>query len=119
MPLGSAKLASRVLLSAFVFALAGRGYGAAISAPGQSAAPGQTVLVPIALSAEGQRISGLQFDLTWDTALDVKVTIGNSVRASPKLLYARALGPRVCRYVLIGMEDGIIPAGDVLEMFVI
>src|SRR5690242_9987475 len=67
---------------------------AMISAPPQTASPGQAVIASLGFSSEGQAIAGIQFDLDWDQALDVKLVVGDQLRQSPKLLYTSVQGPR-------------------------
>jgi uncharacterized protein (TIGR03437 family) len=109
----------RAALSATLFLAWGSVYAAVISTADQSAAPGQTVVASVTFSAEGQRVSGLQFDIEWDVALDVKVAIGDRLRTPSKLLYAAALGPRAARCLLGGMNADMVADGEVLKLFVI
>ena len=60
---------------------------AVLSAPAQIAVAGQPVIASMAFSSEGQSISGLQFDLEWDQALDLKLVIGDQLRGSTKSLF--------------------------------
>jgi uncharacterized protein (TIGR03437 family) len=77
------------------------------------------VVASVVFSAEGQQVSGLQFDLAWDATVDVKVAIGDPLRTSSKLLYAAALGSRGARCLLVGMNRDTVPDGEVLKLFVI
>ena len=78
------------------------GFCANISASKQTAGPGQVITPAFRFSAEGQSISGLQFDLEWDTALDVKLVIGDQLRESNKVLYTSSPGPRTVRCLVLG-----------------
>jgi uncharacterized protein (TIGR03437 family) len=92
-------------------------YSAVLSTPDQAAGPGQVVVASLAFSAEGQPISGLQFDLQWDDSLDLKLVIGGQLRGSSKILSTAPLGPRAIRCLFIGTNRDSLPDGELLQMF--
>jgi uncharacterized protein (TIGR03437 family) len=67
-------------------------------------------------SGQGQRVSGLQFDLQWDQGLDVKLLAGDQLRQSTKLLYTAVIGPRKLRCLIVGMNQDILPDGQLLKI---
>jgi len=119
MRLGCTRFGSTVLLGMVSFLGVNSGRGAVISAAAQSAVPGQTIVIPIVFAAQGAQVSGLQFDLTWDPGIDVKVAIGDPLRTSSKLLYATGLAPAMARCLLVGMDVNVIPDGEILKLYVI
>jgi len=52
-------------------------------------------------SAEGQKVSALQFDLEWDSVLDVKMAIGGPVAHFNRRDLRGARGTRQTRSILI------------------
>src|SRR4051812_15690173 len=62
--------------------------GAVLSVPSQSASAGQLLATAVTLSTEGAQISGLQFDLEWDPALELQIASGQELIHSDKLLYS-------------------------------
>lgn len=109
-PHGSAVLLALTLLPA---------YSAVLSVPNQAANPGQVVIASAAFSSEGQPISGLQFDLQWDQALDLKLVIGDQLRQSTKLLYTASIGPRTLRCLIIGMNRDVLPDGQLFKALLV
>jgi uncharacterized protein (TIGR03437 family) len=92
---------------------------AVLSAPSQIAVAGQPVIASMAFSSEGQSISGLQFDLEWDQALDLKLVIGDQLRGSTKSLFTYPQGPHSLRCLLVGTDLAILPEGELLKAFLI
>ena len=110
------RLSATLVLYALTCASA---YSAMLVAPSQSGNPGQTATAPFSFSSEGAAISGVQFDLEWDQALDVKVVLGGQARQSSKILYTAAFAPRVLRCLVIGMNREILQDGELLKVFLI
>ena len=67
----------------------------------------------------GQPISGLQFDLQWDQALDLKLVAGDPLRQSTKLLFTASIGPRTLRCLIIGMNQDVLPDGQLFKVFLV
>ena len=80
---------------------------------------GQTVAAAISFSSEGQTISGLQFDLEWDSPLDVRITVGARTRGSTKLLYTAPTGPHGTRCLFIGYNRDTLGDGELLNVFIV
>jgi uncharacterized protein (TIGR03437 family) len=70
-------------------------------------------------SAEGQSISGLQFDLEWDSAVDVKLVLGDQLRESNKILYTSSPGLRTFRCLVVGPNSDTLRDGELLKTIVI
>lgn len=92
---------------------------AVISAGTQTAVAGQTLVIPLSFAAEGPNVSGLQFDLEWDSPLDVKTAIGTRLRTSTQVLYAASRGTRQTRTLLISPNGDAIPDGEIVRLFVV
>lgn len=102
-----------------LFATGLSGNCASISAPNQMAGPGQVVTAAFRFSAEGQSIGGLQFDLEWDSALDVKLVLGDQLRESNKILYTSSPSPRTFRCLVVGPNSDTLRDGELLKTVVI
>jgi uncharacterized protein (TIGR03437 family) len=94
-------------------------YSAVLSVPNQAAGPGQVVLTSASISSQGQAVSGLQFDLQWDQALDLKLVLADPLRQSTKLLFTAPLGTRALRCLIIGMNQDLLADGQLLKVWVI
>ena len=92
---------------------------AVLSLPDQVGTAGQTVAAAISFSSEGQAISGLQFDLEWDSPLDVRITVGARTRGSTKLLYTAPTGPHGTRCLFIGYNRDTLGDGELLNVFIV
>jgi uncharacterized protein (TIGR03437 family) len=88
-----------------------------LSLPDQVASPGQVVAISSAFLSGGQPISGLQFDLQWDQALDLKLVAGDQLRQSTKLLFTASIGPRTLRCLIVGMNQDVLPDGQLFRVF--
>ena len=109
-----------ILLAGILFLIvsARPGRSAVLSSSDRTAVSGQVLISPLVFSAENQQVSGLQFDLEWDQALDVKLVIGAQLRPSSKLLMTAApQNPRAIRCVVFGMDSLPIPEGELLKAF--
>ena len=94
-------------------------YAAALSVPNQVAGPGQVVLTSADFSSQGQTVSGLQFDVQWDQALDLKLVVGDALRQSTKLLFTAPMGTRALRCLIIGMNQDAVPDGQLFKVLLI
>jgi uncharacterized protein (TIGR03437 family) len=92
---------------------------AVVSLQDQVGAASQTVAAAVAFASEGQAISGLQFDLEWDSPLDIRITVGSGTRASSKLLYTASTGPRSTRCLFIGYNRDTLGDGELLNVFIV
>ena len=93
-------------------------HSATLSGANQSANAGDSVSFPLLLSSGGQSLSGLQFDLTWDSALDVHLVAGAQIGIANKVLHVGLLQPRVLRCLIVGMNGNVLADGDVIRVFV-
>ncbi len=92
---------------------------AEVSLPVQSAAPGDSVAVPLTFKSQGGSISGLQFNLQYDsTAMHVAATLGDAARKSGKRLYGGYLAADKQQFILIGLNRDAIPDGALLNLLV-
>ena len=107
-----------VRLTAVMLASAACVHSATLSAPGQIVTPGGSVLSSVSLSSGSQAISGVQFDLTWDPALDIHVVPGAEVGIASKVLYSAVLQPGLRRCVIVGMNIGALADGELIQLFI-
>jgi uncharacterized protein (TIGR03437 family) len=92
---------------------------ATLAAAGQTANPGQLLFVPLTFTASGASISGIQFDMLWDSSLSLSVTDGAQLRASTKSLYCNLIGGTVLRCVIVGINNADqLPDGAVLNLLI-
>jgi len=96
----------------------GRARSANLSAPAQTANPGQTLAVPLAFTSAGSSISGVQFDLSWSPPLHLNVAVGDQLRTSTKLLFTNLVSPGSLRCLVIGMNQDVIPDGELLQLLI-
>ena len=92
---------------------------ATLTATGQTALPGQTLIVSLGFSSDAQTVAGLQFDLDWDQPFDLKLVVGDQLRGSTKFLFTNSLGPHTLRCLIVGMDIGGWADGELLKLFVI
>lgn len=93
---------------------------AQLSLPVVSTGPGSTVLVSAFLAPGADSVSGLQFDLHYDgAAVSLVATAGETVRAAGKSIYYQDLTPNDRRFVVIGLNQNLIPEGALINLFVI
>jgi uncharacterized protein (TIGR03437 family) len=93
-------------------------HSATLSGVNQSANPGDSVSLSVSLSSGGQSLSGLQFDLTWDAALEVHVVTGAQIGIATKMLYTAQPQPRVLRCLVAGMNGNILADGEVIRLYI-
>lgn len=93
------------------------GSAADLSLPVQSTSPGSSVVVSLALDSGTDSVSGLQFDLQYDSAaMSIVTTPGGATRSAGKIIYYNDLSPNVRRFLVIGFNQDPIPSGDVLDL---
>lgn len=110
---------AHVIVGALILIAAPCGHAAVLSVPDQVANAGDTLVTSITLSSEGQALSGVQFDIQWDAALDVQATVGTKVGTSAKLLYTASPAPRTLRCLIIGLNQSVLSDGDLLRTFIV
>ena len=94
------------------------GYTATLSSPGQTANAGDSISIPLSLASGTQPLSGVQFDLVWDPALNVHVLPGAQAGLANKTIYAAFLQPRVLRCLIVGMNQSTVPDGELIRLVV-
>jgi len=91
-----------------------------LSLPAESSAAGGSVLISAAFAPGSGPVSGLQFDLQYDSsAMSLVATAGDAARSSGKSLYYSDLNPNQRRFVLAGSDQNPIPAGMLVNLFVL
>ena len=90
---------------------------AVLSLENPAVGPGQIAIAALSFSPQGQPISGIQFDVEWDAALDIETATGNQIGASSKILYTAALTDRSRRFLIVGLNAGQISTGELLRCF--
>ena len=101
----------------FLFALV-PGCCATLALENQTAAVGLTLTASLSFSAEGQVVSGVQFDIESDSAISIRVLPGVQTGASNKVLYTTSLPDRVLRVWMIGMNRDVIGDGELLRLVI-
>jgi uncharacterized protein (TIGR03437 family) len=92
---------------------------AELSLPGQSATPGTSIVLPAVIVSQANSISGVQFDLQYDSsAMALVATLGDAARNSSKSLYYADLGPNERRFLIVGQNQNVIPDGTLMNLFV-
>lgn len=95
------------------------GYRAAgLSAATQSASPGQTITVPLLFSAAGAGVAGIQFDLSWPSAIHLNIAPGAQLRDSSKLLFSNQSNGGALRCLIIGSNQDLLPDGELLRLLI-
>ena len=94
--------------------------GAALSLPQVSTAPGGSIILPIQFAAQGESVSGLQFDLQYDSAVIAltAAVLGDPARNSLKRLYVADLNSTKKRFLIVGLNQNLIDDGDLLNIFI-
>src|SRR6185312_15524233 len=107
-----------VLPAALCFILCSPGFSAELSLSNPAANPGQTVAVPLQLTAQGQSIAGIQLDLQWDPGLSVQAAPGVILGQAFKILYASSPASGTTRCLISGVNQLPLPDGAMLELFI-
>jgi uncharacterized protein (TIGR03437 family) len=90
-----------------------------ISLPDQSTSPSTSLVMPVMFSPEDGVVSGLQFDLEYDSSvMSVVAVAGDVLRKSGKSIYYSDLGPNKRRFVIVGLNQNPIPSGAPMNLFV-
>jgi uncharacterized protein (TIGR03437 family) len=92
---------------------------AQVSLPNQTATPGSSLLLPVALDSKNAMISGVQFDVEYDnSAITLIATLGDAAKNAGKLLYQADMAPNRRRFVIVGLNPKLVPDGNLLNLFV-
>lgn len=105
------------LLAGLTLVAASFAWSATLSAPSTTVVPGETAILSVAFSAEGQAVSGVQFDLAWDSSLDIHVATGLQVGISSKVLYASSPQARTMRCLIVGLNGNALGDGELIRAF--
>jgi uncharacterized protein (TIGR03437 family) len=90
-----------------------------VSVLNQSTSPGGSVLVPVVFASQQYAISGIQFDLQYDSAaVNLGATLGDQSRNSAKSVYVADIDSNTRRFLLIGFNQNAISDGVVINLFV-
>ena len=91
---------------------------AQLSLPAISAGPGASLIVS-ALFTPTSDVSGLQFDLQYDSsAMSLAAIAGNVLRIAGKSVYSRVLNPNEIRFLIVGLNQNSIPQGALLTFVI-
>jgi uncharacterized protein (TIGR03437 family) len=92
---------------------------AQIALPDQSATPGASIQDQVTFASQGSSVSGVQFDVQYDnSALSLGATLATPVSTSGKSLYAVDLAPNKKRFLIIGLNQSLIPEGTLINLVV-
>ena len=115
----SAVLKTVLLTVVACFVSATAAISSQVSLSNQTAAPGTSVLIPVLLVSHAESISGLQFDLQYDSAaMSLNATLGDPARSSQKSLYVADLAPNKRRFLIVGFNQNLIADGASIGLFV-
>src|SRR5580704_17365995 len=85
--------------------------------PGQSATPGASILDQMTFVSQGSSVSGVQFDVGYDnSSLSLAATLAPAVSTSGQTLYAVDLAPNKKRFLIIGLDQNLIPDGMLINL---
>lgn len=91
---------------------------AQLSLPSVSAGPGASLIVS-ALFTPTADVSGLQFDLQYDsTAMSLTAIAGDALRIAGKSVYSQVLSPNEIRFLIVGLNQNAIPQGALLTFVI-
>src|SRR5580658_1430710 len=108
-----------VLASLTLFAGAPVAFSSQILLSNQSAPPGASVLSQVAFASPASSVSGVQFDVQYDnSAMSLTATLGVPAGNAGKSLYAVNLSPNKKRFLIIGLNQSLIPDGTLINLFV-
>lgn len=94
-------------------------FSAQISLLSPSATPGSSVLTQVTFASQASSVSGLQLDLDYDSsAMSLFATLSNPARTSGKSLYELDLAPNKKRFLIVGLDQTMIPDGALINVLV-
>jgi uncharacterized protein (TIGR03437 family) len=83
----------------------------------QAVAPGSSVVAPIGFAAQAGSVTGIQFDLEYDNmVIGVAASAGDAARGSAKTLYTGDLTERKKRFMIVGLNQDLIPDGVLVNL---
>jgi uncharacterized protein (TIGR03437 family) len=93
--------------------------GAQLAASSLTLSPGSSGIVKLSYSSLSDQVSGLQFDIGFDSsALSVIVIPGPAIRSASKNLYGSDLGAGLRRVLVSGLNQNSLSDGPILTLFV-
>ncbi len=108
-----------VLASLALFIASTAAFSSQILLPTQSSSPGATIVGQITFASQSSSISGVQFDVQYDNAaMSLAATLSSPAGTSGKSLYAVDLAPNKKRFLIIGLNQNLIPDGTLLNLSV-
>lgn len=85
--------------------------------PNPSASPGANIVGQIQFEPQINTVTGVQFDLQYDSSVvSLTATLGDSGTSSGKALYSVDLNANTRRFLVIGLNQSAIPAGDLVNL---
>ena len=113
----SAKVPVLACLALFLGSTAA--FSSQIVLPTQSSSPGASVVGQVGFAAQPSSVSGVQFDVQYDnSAMSLAATLGDPAGTSGKSLYAVDLAPNKKRFLIIGLNQSLIPDGTLINLSV-
>jgi uncharacterized protein (TIGR03437 family) len=95
------------------------GFAAQLGANSITLSPASSATIVISYSSLGDQVSGLQFDLEFDSsALSVIVVPGSPIRSGGKSLYTANLGTGWNRVLVSGLNQNSLADGGIVTVFV-
>ena len=91
-------------------------HGASLSVVTSSATSGSTAAVAVQLSADGDRVSALQFDLTHDASLGMSITGGGTTAVAGKSIFVGQVAPGHLRILVAGLNSSVLEDGVVASL---
>ncbi len=93
-------------------------FGAKVSVDAATLSPGSGGIIAVSLTAQGDRVSGLQFDMAYDdSALSINAVAGTATRSAGKNVYYADLSPTTHRVLLVGLNRNLFNDGPVFTLF--
>ncbi|MCZ2149511.1 MAG: IPT/TIG domain-containing protein [Bryobacterales bacterium] len=90
-----------------------------MSLPERTGAPGSSLTAPLSFTARGDAITGLQFDVQYDSSvMNVTFTAGEGLRAAGKNLYSAQPDYNRRRVLIVGSNQTPLPDGVLLNTFI-
>ena len=88
-----------------------------IASPLQPIRQGCTLTIPVSFAAEGSSVTGIQFDLHYDTSLlDIQFTVGQATDQAGKRVFTGDLSGSGTRFLIVGINDGPITDGVAVDL---
>src|SRR3979490_1311019 len=81
-----------------------------------SAQRGDAAIVEVKFAAQGNKVSGIRFDMECDPALAITVTIGPSASSAAKSLTAADLSAGKKRILIAGLNQRALTTGVLLSL---